>query len=310
MDLSSLLAELPGDLRVVRDRRGLLVVRTDLAEPFLEAGFGPSGRPRAAVSSAVGRRPLGELSVGQQSFLVRSFQHGGLLRWLTGDRFADPARPLRELLLQRELGRRGIDAPEVVAARAVRAFPAGWHLCLATRRVSAAADLGEFLVRRRDGRIAERAWRRLLDATGRFVARLHAAGFEHADLTPRNLLADETSLDSAAPRLWVIDLDGSRFAAALDAHERRTNLVRLARHLERMRREHGAQLSVVDRARFLRGYEPERAQRRIEVQALAGLLGPNRGLHGLGWRLEKVLGRGRSGVERHLELQDRSPERS
>src|SRR5688572_31844055 len=49
------------------------------------------------------------------------------------------------------------------------------------RSVSAAADLGEFLVRRRDGRIAERAWRRLLDATGRFVARLHAAGFEHAD---------------------------------------------------------------------------------------------------------------------------------
>lgn len=283
---------------MVAGPRAVLVVREEWADAFLAAGYAPGDRPRPAVADAVGKRALGEIRTPAGSALVRRFQHGGLLRWLTGERFASPRRPFDEWRLQLRLTALGVRTPTVVAARAERAFPMGWTLDLATERVVGAVDLGALLARRRDGRIADRAWRALLSEAGRFVSELHRVGFEHADLTPRNLLAEVGNSTDSAPRLWVIDLDGSRFAAGpLDEASRAANLERLQRHLQRMQREHGLALSQSDRWRFLSAYAREPAQRRRLARAV-GSVQP--GWHGLGWALERRWGRGRGAAEAHL----------
>jgi tRNA A-37 threonylcarbamoyl transferase component Bud32 len=293
MDLETLAEGLPPDVRVIAGARGVLVVREDVAEAFLSAGYGPDDEPRPARSQSVGKRPLGLVRSGTRSLLVRRFHHGGLLRWLTGERFASPRRPFDEWRVASRLSERGMPTPAVVAARAVRAGVAGWRLDLATERVPDAIDLGVLLAQRRDGTLADPQWRRLLAATGRFLADLHRIGFEHADLTPRNLLAQVVG-----PRLWVIDLDGSRFVAGgLDERRRTANLERLQRHLLRMHSEHGARLSRCDRWRFLAAYAPERGlRRRLALRLGSG----GAGAHRLGWLLERALGRGRGSAEAHL----------
>jgi hypothetical protein len=298
MDLERLADGLPQGVRVITGPRGVLAVREDVAEAFLRAGFAPHDEPRPALSQAVGKRPLGEVRCGSRSLLVRRFQHGGLLRWLTRERFASPRRPFEEWRVQSRLSERGVETPAVVAARAVRGGVPLWRLDLATERVSGALDLGVLLAQRRDGALADAPWRRLLAAAGSLVARLHGIGFEHADLTPRNLLAETESLAGGEPRLWVLDLDGSRFATdALDEPRRIANLARLQRHLLRMQAEHGARLSRSDRWRFLAAYAPERELRRRLARELSSR---GAGAHRLGWLLERALGRGRGSAEAHL----------
>ncbi len=300
MRLSSILRELPPDIRVVSSRRGALAVRAELAPAFLAAGFEPNGAPRLDASELVGKRQLEELSAGEERFVVRRFRHGGLLRWLTRARFLDPERPFRELLLQRGLQRHGVRSPEVVAARALRARLGGWTLLVASRRLEGSLDLGAVLAQRAARDLESAAWKRLLAATGSLVAQLHAIGFLHADLTPRNLAVVLESLTHDRPRLWVLDLDRSRFAAPLGERARRDNLRRLYRHLERLGGEHGLRLGSRDLARFLSAYQPVREARHADWRAISAAHLRGWRLHTLGWYVERLLGRGRSGTERHL----------
>jgi len=276
------------------------VAREDLAEALVAAGLGPEGTPLLEPSDLVGKRPLERLRGVGEDLVVRRYHHGGLLRWLTGQRFVDPRRPFVELCLQRELQRAGFRTPEVVAARAVRAVPWGWKLAVVTRRVPEALDLGQALALRHTGQLQVASWRALVGEVGRLVAQLHASGFLHADLTPRNLLVERGSLGSGPPRLWVLDLDGSRWIQPLGERERRENLRRLARHVERLGHERGLRVGRTDLARFLRAWQPERPERHSACREIAARSRSRSGLHRGGWWLERLLGRGRSGAEGHL----------
>jgi tRNA A-37 threonylcarbamoyl transferase component Bud32 len=303
MDATDRLLSALGDragLRLVQGGRGVLAVREELAGQLLALGLGPQDDPQLAPSDLVGKVPLGELRLGGETLVVRRFRHGGLLRWVTSDRFADPSRPFVELALQRQLTQLGLRSPEVVAARAVRAGTAGWRLLIATRRVPDALDLGQALAASSRGELGLRPWRRLVGETGRLVARLHAVGFLHADLTPRNLLVERSSLADGPPRLWVLDLDRSRFVERLSEGQRRDNLRRLLRHVQRLEREHELTLARSDLARFLRAYQPERAERHADWRSVLERSRRGAGLHALGWLLERRLGRGRRGAESHL----------
>ena len=121
------------------------------------------------------------------------------------------------------------------------------------------------------------------------VCRLHELGFKHADLQPNNVLVEEPLSADEEPRLWILDLDRSVYAEPLDSGDRRENLGRLARFVERRERERGACLTRADRMRFLRGYEPERSARFELWRALAAGLRSS-GRHGVGWKLERAFG--------------------
>lgn len=285
-----LLAKLPDGYFVEEAPRGVLAVHADVARELHEAGYGPESDGALRGADVAGRRPLLELVLGERRYLVRRFQHGGLLRAVTGRRFLDADRPFRELVLSDSLLRLGISTPRVVAARA-RSVGVGWELEVMTPRVEDAVDLGEALGRVRRGEVPVSARRRVLEALGDLVRRMHLHGLLHADLQPNNVLvheADLTDQASGPPQLVLLDLDRSGFGEVGDA-ERRAQLERLYRHVARVEARHGACLSRADYLRFLRGYDPEGSRWKDDWRAVRARHQLGRGLHGVGHLLERVL---------------------
>lgn len=288
------LDRLPADVLAQRGARAVFAVRRDLAPALTLAGYGLDSDAGLRPSDLNGRAPLFELVLGAQRYVVRRYSHGGLLRWLTGRRYWDPLRPFRELSLARRLNESGIRVPEVVAARACRSLAGGWQLELVSRRIEGALDLGTLLSRTARGVLPVAVEASCASALGRLIARLHELQFLHADLTPRNVLVEADSLQAGEPRLWLLDLDGSRFVAGLGASQRSSNLARMWRHLKYAQREGlVARPAALCRA-FLHAYEPRREERRALMAAVARSHQRNAGWHSATRALERGLGVKRS----------------
>jgi len=284
----SLCLELPAGYRWLQGERGLMAVWVEAEEGLREAGFGPDADGELSESDAVGRAALGELRVGDQTYLVRRFSHGGLLRWMSGARFSDPKRPFEELILSHGLDEEGVLTPRVVAARARRAG-LWWELSIVTVFMEGATDIGRWIAEVRGGARSREGLGALMSAFGRLVRQLHDVGFHHADLQPNNVLVEEPLAAEDEPRLWIIDLDRSVQAGVLKHSLRLANLARLVRFIERRERERGACLFRSDRMRFLCGYEPERSQRHDLWRKLA-LVSRSAIAHRAGWGLERAFG--------------------
>ncbi len=294
MHAPKLTLELPPEYDVATSSRALLAVRREFAADLSASGFGPDSDGGMRESALSGRKPLYEIRAGAESFLVRRFSHGGLLRFVTRARFGDAMRPFRELALAAELDRRGIATPTVVAARARALFGGGYRLDLVTRLVPGTLDLGFALSKLGTGEVTEPARRRACVALGALVRRLHDAGFLHADLTLNNVLADAAVLRGGGePKLWILDLDRARFEPSLADGERHANLARLFRFVERRDRRAGGVLRRSDYARFFRGYDPERERWKSDWRSVAAAAESSRAMHSLGWGLEGLFGRTR-----------------
>jgi len=283
---------LPPGYRHEASPRGALALLASLAPRLRAVGFDLDGDGPLAPSRLRGRRPLQELEVARERFVLRRFSHGGLLRWLTGARFLDPRRPFDELRLSCELIARGVRTPEVVAARA-RRTGLGWRLAILTRRVEDSVDFGEVLARLGRGGLSPRARQAVLGAAGVFARELHEAGLHHADLNPRNLLVEREALAGGAARLWVIDLDRSKMRPAVSEHEARDNLRRLYRHVARLEREEGLAISRADLARFLRAYHRGSRAWREAWRAIERAHRRSGWVHRATWALERRFGRSR-----------------
>lgn len=284
------LSELPAGYFREESPGGILVMHSDLTEALHEAGYGPESDGEVHPSELHGRRPLFEISLGRTRFVVRRFSHGGLMRWITGERFLDPERPFRELILSDSLRRLGIGTPMVVAARARLAPPVGWKLEVMTRRIEESVDLGVLLTAAQRSELERGLKRRLLRETGALVRRMHVHGYLHADLQPANILVNEDSLAGAPIELQVLDLDGSVFHHSLSKARRRANLRRLFRHVDRRAREHGPALSLTDQLRFFRGYDPEGTRWREDWRAIRRAHAKSRWRHAIGWFFESAFG--------------------
>jgi tRNA A-37 threonylcarbamoyl transferase component Bud32 len=275
---------LAGEFVVERSTAGECAVRKSARRALAAAGFGLASDGAGRSASLVGRKPVAVLGSGDDECVLRRFTHGGLLRWLTGSRFADPRRPFVELELSQRLANSGVLTPEVVAARARRAPLWGWELALVTRRVRGAKDGGEVLEAHARGQLGRLELRGALAAAGRLVARLHALGFLHADLHPKNILV--RAVDGAC-EAWLLDLDRSRFESELSDSDRDANLARLVRYVERRKARGQMALSRTDIARFLCAYEPERARRRARFHGAAEQYGRTLRWHRLGWLFQR-----------------------
>lgn len=257
-----ILADLPSGYFVDEAPGGVMAVRVDYAEALRSAGFGPETDGDAVHESDLhGRRPLSEVRLETERLVLRRYSHGGLLRWATGSRFLDAERPFRELILADALAKSRIPTLEVVAARARFATGGGWLLDLCTRRLEGSLDLGAVLERIGQGELGDAARGQVATALGGLLRRLHGFGLLHADLQPRNLLVLEKDLaqadaESEAPiPIWVIDLDRSAFVGDLSESERRANLRRLFRAIDRRDKKGGRFLRRSDFARFFRAYD-------------------------------------------------------
>jgi len=277
------LHEIPPGYRVTSNARARLATAAWAESALEKAGFGLESDGALVLSDVRGRRPLEATPDG--SILVRRFTHGGLLRFLSRRRFLDAARPFTELALSAWLSARGVHTPPVAAARARAAFLFGHELALATRRIGGARDLESFLVDVRAGRRSRRDLRASLPAFGALVARLHEIGFLHADLTPKNVLVEDRA--DGPSRLWLIDLDRSRVEVPLSEADRRDNLRRLWRFVDRREQRDGRALTRADVARFLIAYEADRDRRRSLWRAIERDHGRRAIWHRIAWFLDR-----------------------
>ncbi len=275
-----------------RDARGLLCCAPGWGEGLAALGYSAGAPTRGTAAEG---RPLGvggraEVRLLQHqrgAILLRTYQRGGLLRGLRGDRFPGPERALEEARLLAELREEGLAVVEPLCVRATRRGEGDWSLELGTRYEEGAQDLRGLLARAGRGEALPHSAEALARAAGELVRRAHDLGLDHVDLQPANLLL-LTSAGDAAPRMLLLDLDRCVRSVPPRAGVPERNLTRLERWLAG-RREGGA-VGRRERAAFLRAYEPDPARRRALAGAVRRRLRSRRRFQVLGRGLERLLG--------------------
>jgi 3-deoxy-D-manno-octulosonic acid kinase len=155
------------------------------------------------VATARGRGSAWFIAAAPEQWALRHYRRGGLIGRVIEDRYLwsgeARVRAFAEWRLLAALTRLALPVPKPIAARYQRRGL--WYRCdLITRRIPGALPLSERLAH---AALPESTWRDI----GATVARLHAAGVDHADLNAHNILLDEVDAVS------IIDFDRGRLRA-------------------------------------------------------------------------------------------------
>lgn len=216
---------------------------------------------------------------------VRPGHRGGLFGPLLADRYASPARCLREHALVAALASEALPVPTPVFAAAWRSG-IGWRCAVATIEREGAVDLAGWL----DGDPSAEDRRAAARAVGRTLRRLHDAGVTHGDLQLRNLLLEPGAAEGG-PDCLAIDFDRAHRGPPLPPAARMREWMRLVRSFHRTERE--AMLSPRIRAAALSAYcGDDRELRGAMLEAVPYERARLR-CHRLAWRLQSLLSRSR-----------------
>ena len=163
--------------------------------------------------------------------LVRSYQHGGLLRGITRHWFISrPLRPFAELAVTVAARERGVATPEVLAALVARGYGPWYRGWLVTRELKGTETLWAALL----GGVSGHEKQLLLRRVGRALRVMHLSGIDHADLNLRNILVLH---GLPCPEVYIIDFDKARqYRGPLPAARAQRNLRRLLRSVNKLDR--------------------------------------------------------------------------
>ncbi len=172
-----------------------------------------------------GRGSAWFINFGGEQWVLRHYRRGGLVARVAADRYLwcgeRRVRAFAEWRLLAILSARGLPVPRPVAARYQRSGL--WYRCdLITQRIPDSTPLSALLM---VAALGKDQW----TAVGQAIARLHAAGVDHADLNAHNILVDGQGVVS------IIDFDRCRLRAPGDW--RADNLNRLRRSLRKIGRD-------------------------------------------------------------------------
>lgn len=208
-----------------------------------------------------------------------------------GDLYVSSSRFLREVQASHDAKEKGLDVPDVVAARLTRAGPFFYRYLLVVREVAGASNLLN-LARTALPAVKRRVAREL----GSAVRQMHDRGVYHGDLTMKNILVSGlpseafqgnganggTAKEGHANGLKIhfIDFDGSRFEPRREGALAQANLDRLNRSVVKLFAP-GGPITRTDKMRFLLSY----AGGRDEARRLARACGRRLWMHRLWWWL-------------------------
>ncbi len=152
----------------------------------------------------------------EPDLVVRHLSHGGALRKITGERFLNPSRSLRELNISCYLREAGIKTPEILAIRIVRQG-IFCNIAVISRLVP---DSEDFLTRmERDSAECNV----IMHRTGRLIRKMHDLNIYHADLHIKNILLDHEL------KPMLLDLDAASHHQQLGEKMKARNLNRYIR---------------------------------------------------------------------------------
>ena len=172
-------------------------------------------------------------SLGNESFVVREYWHGGLLGKVLKDLFWDVSRPLRELSIC-EVARRGhINTTEIIAIIKNKIVGPFYKFQLVTREITNSVDLIELLLSPEKNQLDIKK-REIINKLAMAVKEMHDAGIYHADLHLKNILVQSDGGERV--NVYIIDLDKSKQYEKISFQRRMKNIMRLDRSLEKFKR--------------------------------------------------------------------------
>jgi 3-deoxy-D-manno-octulosonic acid kinase len=186
-------------------------------EVWFDPGYWAARGECSAASG--GRGAAWFVGNSENPWVLRHYRRGGLVARISQDRFLwageTRVRAFAEWRLLKHLAQRGLPVPIPLAAWYQR-DGITYRCDLLTQRIAGAISLSAAMDRKE---LAAGAW----FSVGAAIARLHAAGADHADLNAHNILFD------AKEAVTVIDFDRGRLRAP--GAWRLRNLKRLHRSL-------------------------------------------------------------------------------
>ncbi len=232
---------------VVTLGRSIIVYDARHVSHMSDSLFEPSSWPDAerVPGYSGGRGATLFVAHEDSEWVLKHYHRGGLMRHFVRDHFARfgvrRSRGFREWLLLSAMQSDGLPAPAPVAARCRLSGPV-YTADLITRRIPHVEPLSRRLAR---GPLPEEAWQ----AVGACVARFHAKGYFHADLTAHNLQI------SPAGEMYLLDFDRGRRIRPARAWQRR-NLDRLERSFRKLDGQGQIEFGADQWSWCLAGYSP------------------------------------------------------
>ncbi len=267
--------EIPAYFSILNRGRVTLYVKKEyekrMSDQDIEGLFNlckePTPRPNHANSSELndsyqGRTPCKTLvmeSLGNESFVVREYWHGGMIGKIFRDFFWDGMRPVRELSVCDAARRGGIKTTEIIAIVKNRILGPLYKFRLVTKEITKSIDLIELLLHSGENRLLKQK-RQIINKLAKAVNDMHNAGIYHADLHLKNILVQSDAGGSV--NVYIIDLDKSKQYEKISFQKRMKNIMRLDRSVVKMRRNNKDMfsktfpfpVSETDRIRFLKKY--------------------------------------------------------
>ncbi len=273
-----------------RERLADSVARLTAARQLTFAG---GWRGRSGKLSVVRTRLEGAWVV------VRRFTHGGILGGILPEITLGRGRILRELEVVNWARAHDVPTPRIVATALQSSFGPLYRAHVITEEVPGACNMTEFFLRlpSMSDEQANAHKRAAMEALGRAIASMHAAGILHGDLHLRNVLVRlTTEKSSVRAQGYLLDFDRARIVSGITRGQRLANLRRLMRSVWKVQPARD-QFTLRDAIFFLRAYLDTTDRREIK-RWLKELSRPPR-FHRLWWAASK----GRQGEEQILRAE-------
>ena len=196
-------------------------------------------------------------SLGDESFVVREYWHGGMVGKIFRDLFWDGMRPVRELSVCEVASRGGIKTTEIIAIIKCKVFGPLYKFRLVTKEITESIDLIELLLHSGENHLFEQK-KQIIYELAKAVNDMHNVGIYHADLHLKNILVKSDS--GGGVNVYIIDLDKSKQYEKISFQRKMQNIMRLDRSVVKMRRKNRElfsktfPVSKTDRIRFLKKY--------------------------------------------------------
>jgi Lipopolysaccharide kinase (Kdo/WaaP) family. len=196
-------------------------------------------------------------SLGNDSFVVREYWHGGMVGKIFKNLFCDGMRPVRELSICEAASKGGIKTAEIIAIIKCKVFGPLYKFRLITREITESIDLIELLLHSGENPLFEQK-KRIINELAKSVNDMHNVGIYHADLHLKNILVKSDPCGGV--HVYIIDLDKSKQYEKISFQRRMKNIMRLDRSVVKMRRKNRElfsktfPVSKTDRIRFLKKY--------------------------------------------------------
>jgi len=205
-------------------------------------------------------------SLGDESYIVREYWHGGMVGKIFKDLFCDGMRPVRELSVCEAASKGGIKTTEIIAIIKCKVFGPLYKFRLITKEITESIDLIDLLLHsgespRRllsgENQLFEQK-KQIINELAKAVNDMHNVGIFHADLHLKNILVK--SDPGGGVHVYIIDLDKSKQYEKISLQRKMKNIMRLDRSVVKMRRKNRElfnetfPVSKTDRIRFFKKY--------------------------------------------------------